>query len=350
MASTTHVYVGAMTTRDGGIGGVYRREANGRTWELKNNGLPEGTSVRAITIDPANPDIVFVGTDHGLFRSRDRGEHWEKPNFPDSGMQIWSVMIDPHDPQRMYAGGSPVALYRSDDAGNNWRRLPDPQIPNRIKMAFDCRVMRITANPIKPNELYATLEVNGVIRTQDGGNNWQDCTDDLLRLGHLPHLESRIGSDDGTEGMLDGHAIAMTSADPDAVILAVRMGLFRSADHGKSWADMEVGKFSPVTYGRDIRVSPQDPRTLYACLSVAANSTFGSLYRSQDTGKTWKRIDEAVTPGSTLMAVALHPTNSEIIFSVSRHGQVFGTLNGGTSWIESPLPPQARDVYALACG
>lgn len=349
MAGKIHVYVGAMTTRDGGVGGLYRREVSSRTWEHLTNGLPE-TSVRAITVDPNNPDIVFIGTDNGPFRSRDRGDHWEKLSFPDAGTQIWSIMIDPHDPQRMYAGGSPVAVYRSDDAGSIWKRLPSPQIPNRIKMAFDCRVMRITANPIKPNEIYATLEVNGVIRSSDGGNSWQDCTEDLLRLGHLPGLQSRIGSDDETEGMLDGHAIAMTSADPDAVILAVRMGLFRTADHGKTWADMEIGKFSPVTYGRDIRVSPHDPRTLYACLSVAANGTFGSLYRSQDVGKTWKRIDEAVTPSSTMMAVALHHRSSEIIFTAARHGQVFGTLNGGTSWIESSLPLQVRDVYALACG
>jgi hypothetical protein len=80
--------------------------------------------------------------------------------------------------------------------------------------------------------------------------------------------------------MLDGHAICMSAADPDAVVLAVRMGLFRSEDQGKTWEDLRVDRFSPFTYGRDIKVSPQDPNTLYACLSVAASSKDGALYRS----------------------------------------------------------------------
>ena len=64
--------------------------------------------------------------------------------------------------------------------------------------------------------------------------------------------------------MLDGHAIAISPADPDAVIVAVRMGLFRTADDGNTWQDMEVGRFSPTTYGRDIKASPQDPKTIYS--------------------------------------------------------------------------------------
>jgi hypothetical protein len=83
------------------------------------------------------------------------------------------------------------------------------------------------------------------------------------------------------------------------------MGLFRSKDQGKTWQDMRVDRFSPFTYGRDIKVSSQDPNTLYACLSVAASSKDGALYRSQDVGKTWQRFDR-VTPHGTLMSVGLH--------------------------------------------
>jgi hypothetical protein len=75
--------------------------------------------------------------------------------------------------------------------------------------------------------------------------------------------------------MLDGHAVCTSAADRDSVIIAVRMGLFRSEDQGKTWQDIRVDRFSPFTYGRDIKVSPQDPSTLHACLSVAASSKDG---------------------------------------------------------------------------
>ena len=265
-------------------------------------------------------------------------------------MAIWSIAAHPKQPRTLFAGGSPVAVYRSDDNGDNWRRMADPALPNRVKMPFACRVMRFAPHPTKDDELYATLEVNGVMRSQDRGETWQDCSADLVKLADRPHLKSRLVSDTETEGMLDGHAMTMTPAEPDTVFLAVRMGLFRSNDQGKSWQDMEVGRFSPVTYGRDIRVSPQDPRVLYSCLSVAANSSFGSLYRSDDVGQSWKRVDEGTDPRSTLMAVALHPRDANQFYTVARNGQVFGTQDGGGSWTEFPLPEQVKQVYALACG
>jgi photosystem II stability/assembly factor-like uncharacterized protein len=113
---------------------------------------------------------------------------------------------------------------------------------------------------------------------------------------------------------------------------------------------MEIGRFSPLTYGRDIRVSPHDPRVLYACLSPAARSTDGSIYRSEDVGRTWQRFDRGIKAEATMMAVAVHPRDPAQVYGVSRVGQVFGTQDGGRSWHESRLPEGVRDVYALACG
>jgi photosystem II stability/assembly factor-like uncharacterized protein len=150
--------------------------------------------------------------------------------------------------------------------------------------------------------------------------------------------------------MLDGHALCVSAAAPGTVILALRMGLFRSTDRGAHWKDMEVGRFSPLTYGRDIRVSPQDPKVLYACLSPAARSEDGSLYRSADLGETWTRFDHGVKAESTMMAVALHPRDASSVYCASRTGQVFGTEDGGRSWREDRLPAGVGDVYAIACG
>jgi photosystem II stability/assembly factor-like uncharacterized protein len=118
---------------------------------------------------------------------------------------------------------------------------------------------------------------------------------------------------------------------------------------GKTWQDMRVDRFSPFTYGRDIKVSPQDPNTLYACLSVAASSKDGALYRSQDIGKTWQRFDK-VTPHGTLMSVGLHHGDAKQVYVAARYGEVFGTQDGGESWLEMPLPQGVQHIYALACG
>ena len=148
---------------------------------------------------------------------------------------------------------------------------------------------------------------------------------------------------------MDAHALATSAANPGTVYLALRMGLFRSTDGARSWRDMEVGRFSPLTYSRDVRVSPQDPRTLYACLSPAARSEDGSLYRSRDLGETWTRFDHGVKAESTLMAVALHPSDADRVYCASRSGQVFSTEDAGRTWREQRLPEGVQDVYALAC-
>jgi photosystem II stability/assembly factor-like uncharacterized protein len=326
--------------------GVFRRAADGGDWQ---HVLP-GLETYNVTVHPGDPAVVLAGTADGVWRSSDRGATFGRTDFPDRGKQVWSFLVDSLNPDRIYAGASPIDVYRSDDCGKSWRRLPNPGVPDRATTPFASRVMRMAQHPARPSEIYAALEVNGVIRTSDGGETWQDCSEDLIRLSDLPHLKSKIVSDTFAEGMLDGHAIAISPADPDAVILAVRMGLFRSADGGRSWQDLEMKKFSPVTYGRDVRVSPQDPKTIYAALSVAAASHDGGLYRSEDTGKTWRRFDKVQVHG-TIMSVALHPRDPGQVYIGARYkGEVFGTQDGGETWAALPLPGDVKDIYCVACG
>jgi len=346
----TYVYVGAAPWMTGGVGGVFRRAVGNGGWEALDKGLPERTEVRAITIHPDDPEIVFIGTNTGPYRSTDSGGRWERLGFPKDGGEVWSIAVHPTNSRILYAGASPVAVYRSDDGGDTWRKLASSTtLPPQVKMAFACRVMRLAVDPARPNEVYAALEVGGVMRSLDGGEHWSNCSADLLKLAQQPHLKSKIQSDTENEGMLDAHALAVSSARAGTVFLAVRMGLFESADQAASWHDMEVGRFSPLTYGRDVRVSPQDPNVLYAALSPAARSEDGSIYRSADLGKTWTRFDRGIKANSTMMAVALHPKDPNQVYGVSRHGQVFGTQDGGHTWWEEALPDGVADVYTVAC-
>ena len=201
----------------------------------------------------------------------------------------------------------------------------------------------------KPGTTFAALEVGGVMRTIDGGESWKDCSPDLIRLAEKPHLKSKIVSDTSNEGMLDGHAIAISPADPDAVIVAVRMGLFRTADDGDTWQDMEVGRFSPTTYGRDIKASPRPARR-----SIGAERRRGEQGRcglsQQGQGEDLAAVRQGAGARDDHVGGAASNDPKQVYIGARYDGEVFGTLDGGATWQSMNLPSGTKDIYSLACG
>lgn len=350
MAGQSHVFAGVAgyvgrPNAPGNVG-VFRRAANGGEWAHVLGDVEAFT----VMVHPTSPDTVLAGTTDGVWRSTDKGATFKRAKFPDAGKQVWSFLVDRRDGKRIWAGASPVDVYLSEDQGASWKRLPNPGVEDRCTGPFATRVMRMVQHPTRPDELYAALEINGVIMSPDGGKSWVDCTADLIRLSELPAYKSKIVTQSFAEGMLDGHAITISPDDPDGVVLACRMGLFRSGDKGRTWQDMELGRFSPTTYGRDVKVAPQDPKTVYAALSVAAASKDGGLYRSQDIGKSWKRFDKVQVHG-TIMSVGVHDKDPRQVYIGARYeGEIYGTQDGGETWQAMPLPGVVKDIYCVACG
>ena len=349
MASEAHVFAGVAgyvgRPDEQGKFGVFRRPAKGGAWE---HVLSEAET-HMVVVHPTDASVVLAGTVDGVWRSTDHGATFKRTTFPDK-TQIWSFLVDRRDPKVIIAGASPVAFYKSTDMGASWSRMADSGIKERAKAPFAARVMRMVQHPANANQIYAALEINGVVRSDDFGATWVDCSEPLIELSKLPHLKSKIATDSYAEGMLDIHAITMSPADPDAVVFACRMGLFRSTDQGKSWQDMDVKRFSPITYGRDVKVAAQDPKTVYAALSVAAASHDGGLYRSQDAGKTWARFDKVQVHG-TIMSVGLNDKNPDEVYIGARYqGEVFATRDGGKTWQATPLPGPVKDIYCVTCG
>ena len=355
---STHVFAGgAYFMLKNGVeyrGGFFRKPLDGdfakSEWQSLTAGLPDRVEARVIVFHPKDRDVIYVGTQDGPYRSIDGGDNWERLGFPDRGVIIWSMVFHPTNSKVMYAGAAPVGLYRSEDGGDNWLKLNAAFDPGHCPMGFPTRTIGIAADAGRPDDVYAALEVSGVLRSSDGGESWTDLSEPLIRLADQPHLKSRLGSSTDASGMLDSHAIAVSSASSGNPFLAVRMGIFRSADRGTSWKDIEVGRYSPMTYCRDVMVSPHDPRVMYACLSQSSRGKVGSLYRSDDVGASWRRMDHGFTANATMMSSAVHPRDAATVCCVSRCGQVFATTDTGASWRESQLPKDVKDVFAVACG
>ena len=346
---TNTIYVGVTNRTGGSVSGLYRRPEDRDTWELCD--AIKDTHVHAIAVHPENPAVVYAATSKGLLRSEDRGSNWTCVVESEGREQMWSVLFHPNDPRTILTGSAPLGLHRSDDEGRTWKRMPRPKVAERMVGAFPSRIMRMGIAPQRPEVIWAGMEVNGAMRSDDGGESWTDLNDNLITLSRQPHLESALLTKDKAEGMLDVHAICVSAAAPETPFLALRMGLFRGEDRGMHWTDLNIGQHAAhLRYGRDIVVAPWDPNTLFACVADSSRGQAGRLYRSEDTGATWTQIDRGVGVKSTMMGVAPNPDDPSRIHCIARQGQTFSTDDGGASWRELPLPEGSGAAVAIACG
>ena len=339
----TFVYVGlAGETAPGRpmMSGLYRMGVGENQWQLLSNGLPESPAIRAITVHPQRPDTVIIGTQFGPYRTDDHGEHWEKLNVPDHGLPVWSILFHPRTSDVVYAGYEGAEIYRSDDGGERWEQLPVsvrfPEVTIGPGANLAKRILMMSISSSDPDEVYGAIEVGGIIRSLDGGENWEN-------LSHGQYIN---------DDPVDMHGVLASSFRPGNIFAIARAGLFRSEDHGEHWirGGIEALNEKGQTYCRSIREVPGDPKTIWVSGGPNFRSDSGALFRSQDGGTNWERIDMGVQPRSTLFGLAFDERKPSTMFCASMDGEVFGSLDSGQTWAAHPLPEEASQIYALACG
>ncbi|MDO8478475.1 MAG: hypothetical protein Q7W02_20220 [Candidatus Rokubacteria bacterium] len=125
--------------------GVMMSADDGESWTRASvrQGMHSDCIVRALLPDPRRLDVVYAGTDMGLYESDDGGAHWRLLDTPMKGSMVWSMAIDPVDPNVMFVGtGTPSkpGIYRSTDAGKSWEQLA-------VDIAAECPNVGIPTAP-----------------------------------------------------------------------------------------------------------------------------------------------------------------------------------------------------------
>jgi len=298
--------------------GIYRSDDAGKTWThlgLHDTGAPDaqarrggdGQQIPALAVDPTNPNRLFAAvlghpygpnTERGIFRSTDGGQTWEKVLYKNDRTGGSDVVIDPKDPQVVYASlwqetlgpwedaneydGTDGGLFKSTDGGTTWKQLTNGLPANLVQI-------NVAVAPSDPNRLYATLATSHqggyttptglfVYRSDDAGASWQKITDD-------PRPAMKIGG-----------------------------------------GDLSI----PV-------VDPQNPDVVYVTSIVTV--------RSEDGGKTWISLRGA-PGGDDYQNMWINPRNPDIILLVSDQGAVI-SVNGGHSWGSWYNQPTAQ-IYHVA--
>lgn len=359
--------------------GVFRTRDGGKTWD-KVLYINHNTGAIQVEFDFQNPDVLyadmwehregpwengsFSGSNSGLYKSVDGGTNWKqlKNGLPgaEKGLGRIGVGISPSHPNRLYAtvdareGGG---IYRSDDAGENWRPLPN----DRRTWGRGSDFAEIRVHPSNPDIVFSANVA--FYKSLDGGHSWATFK--------------------GAPGGDDYHRLWINPHQPDIMLLVADQGAVVTVNGGRSWSSwynqptaqlyhistdnaypymvyggqQESGAVGVLSRGNGGQISfrdwmgvgadeyayvapnPKDPNIVYG----------GRITRfDKRTGQTQNVAPEALRSGKYRMLRTLpllfHPADAtQLLFGAN---VLWRTFNGGASW-EIISPDLTRKQYTV---
>jgi photosystem II stability/assembly factor-like uncharacterized protein len=282
----------------------YVAAGHGALWKTTNSGVTftpvfdgqSAFSIGAVTLDPSNPNVIWVGTGEnnaqsyvapgdGVYKSEDGGKTWTNLGLKES-QQIGAIVVHPKHPSTVWVAaygphrtsGGERGVFKTTDGGKTWTNVLHP--------SDHTGCWELKMDPRDPDVLYAVAhqrqrylstvvmggDESGIYKTIDGGATWKRLA------GGLPQKKvGRIGLD-------------VSPVDPDRLYAVVEAkekkerGTYRSTDAGASWSRVSDYVSVYANYCQKVYCDPKDVDRV-VCMDM-----FNQV--STDGGKTWGRLGE----------------------------------------------------------
>ena len=344
-----------------GIGdGVYKSTDGGQHW--KNMGLKSSEHIARIIIHPDHSNVVYVaaqgplwnkGGERGIYKSVDGGEQWKRVLGDDDWTGATDLVIDPRDPDWMYAatwqrhrnvaaymgGGPGSGIHRSRDGGESWEKLTEG-IPTS-----NLGKIGLAVSPQDPDRVYAAIELDrrtgGVFMSTDRGTTWVKQSNTVSgatgphyyqELYASPHAEGRIYlmdvriqvSDDHGKTFRrlkedkkhsDNHAMAFRCDDPGYLLIGTDGGIYESFDGAETWRF--IGNL-PVTQYYKLAVDDHEP-FYFVYGGTQDNGSHGGPSRT-DNEHGISNADWSIILGADGHQAATEPGNPDIMYAETQQG------------------------------
>lgn len=365
--------------------GIWKSEDAGKTW--KHVGLDDSRHITRITIDPKNPDLVYVSAlghlygpnpVRGIYRSKDGGKNWERVLFVNNEVGAVDLTMDPTNSRILFAstwrvkrtpyslesGGEGSALWKSTDAGTTWKNISSAKgLPKGT-----IGIIGVTVSKADPQRVYAIIEAEegGVYRSYDGGENWSKINEDR-NLRQRAWYYTRIYSDPKEKDKLyvlnvefwrskdsgksfekistphgDHHDLWINPDNPDIMIIGDDGGAQVSVDGGKSWSsyhNQPTAQFYRVT---------TDNHFLYRIYGAQQDNSTVRIFHSTEEESISERNWEE-TAGFESGWLAVDPKDNDIVYG-GNYGGFIGMKNHRTGenrvvnvWPDNPLGHGVKD-------
>jgi photosystem II stability/assembly factor-like uncharacterized protein len=296
--------------------------------------------------------VYYVGAaSGGIWKSVDGGLNWA-PIFDDQPVQsIGALAIAPSDPNVVWAGTGEAfirsnisignGVYKSTDAGKTWQHMG---------LELTGRIGRVVIDPRDPNIVhvaavghsYGPQQERGVFRTTDGGETWE----------HTLFVDENTGA----------FEIAMNPSNPRILFagmwpLEIRTygresggpngGIWRSQDAGATWQRLEGHGLPEPPIGKvGIAIAQTNPNVVYAMMETGYPNR-GVLWRSEDGGDSWKLMsyDRILNERPHYASrILVSPSNeNEVYFAANSHSF---TLDGGLTTETTGWSGDTHDLWA----
>ena len=271
--------------------GIYKSTDGGKTWQ--HSGLNNVRHIGRVIIHPTNPDLVYVAAfghahgpsaERGVYRSKNGGKTWDNVLFVSERAGANFLEIDPRNPRTLYAcfweaergphylnsGGPGSGIWKSTDGGDSWTELTNkpglaPGPKGKMEVAVAPREGRVwaivEADPLKQH--------NGVYRSEDGGETWEQLSSDTNLTGR-PWYFNHIRAD---------------PRDADTVWV-LNFEIWKSEDGGRNWHVMA----GPHADYHDLWIDPHNTQRIIlggdggGCVSLNGGASWSTIY-NQPTGE-----------------------------------------------------------------
>ncbi|MBL8151347.1 MAG: hypothetical protein JNN15_15600 [Blastocatellia bacterium] len=287
------------------IEGGYQSNDAGQTWNrITPENHPDLKRLHSVAIDPKNPKIIYIGTEHLPWKTEDGGENWflikghpndAKQQFIDDS-DIFSIVINPQDPSRVLASAC-SGIYQTSNSAETWTKFQGIPFTSR-------RTHIIYPDPTNADVIYSGT-TEGLWKTTDSGKTWRLMTS----------LRTVV------------NAIAIHPSDPQKIYLGIKYGgVLVGTSGGEQFRVANDGfvnrQISTIVTDR------KDPSRVYA--GVLFNGTEGGLYISQDSGKSWKPASRGLE-SQDVYSLFQSLQNERLLFAGTNLG-LYRSTDRGETW------------------
>jgi len=357
--------------------GVYKSEDGGKSW--KHMGLKDSEHIGSIIVHPDSSNVVYVaaigplwksGGDRGVYKSIDSGETWNCILSIDEHTGANEVIMDPRDPNVMYAsalqrqrhvftylgGGPGSGLFKTTDGGQNWVKA------NKGLPSVDLGRIGLAISPANPEIIYAIVEAakgkSGFYRSVNRGASWEKRGDYVTSGNYYQEIIADPVNPDKVYAMnawmqvsldggksfnnvgedskhIDNHCMWIDKMDTDHFVVGCDGGIYETWDAAQTW-DFKANL--PVVQFYKVAVDNTTP-FYFIYGGTQDNFSMGGPSRSV-SGNGIANEDWFITHGGDGFESQVDHFNTDIVYTQSQHGVL--ARYDKRSGEEVGIQPQAR--------